>query len=214
MPRLIGVIAFSAVFFLLAGCGLQPSASKSDEHAPDAKGVAVVDLDAVAKRIGRDVEIAKSLEQKQTALNERLAAIQESVRSQYKEKKEKAGDKPTDEQQKELRALEQDLGLSVKRHMGEAQKNIALFRQQLVNRFREQVRPVARDVAEQKGFDIVVLKDESLLFVVEEHAEITDAVIERMLAANTSTPAVKSDAALPPKADRQPKESPAAASGN
>ncbi len=211
MSRLVGVVAAFTVFSYVAGCGYQAPESQSDAYA---RGVAVVDLDAVAKRIGRDVEIAKSLEHKQTSLNERLAAIQESVRTQYKEKKEKAGETPSDEQQKELRTLEQDLSLSVKRQMGEAQKDLALYRQQLVNRFREQVRPVARDIAENKGFDIVVLKDESLLFVVKQSAEITDAVIERMLTADASTTAPKTGAALPPDTDRQPQESPAAASGN
>src|SRR4051794_32582771 len=101
--------ALGAILCCLAGCNSSPASPNSGRHNPAANGVAVVDLDAVAKRLGKDVEIAKSLDQKQTTLKERVDAIQESAVSQLRELKKKMGEKPSDKQQQEFRTLQQDL---------------------------------------------------------------------------------------------------------
>jgi Skp family chaperone for outer membrane proteins len=55
----------------------------------------------------------------------------------------------------------------------------------LVQKFRDEVFPVAKEIAQERGFKTILLKSESVLFAWEPESEITEEVIKRM-----STPLV------------------------
>lgn len=73
------------------------------------------------------------------------------------------------------------------------------FRQALVDQFREQAKPVLREVAAARGLSIVVPKNDGLLLTIDPAVEITDDVATKMtVATNPDRP--EPNAAKPRKA--------------
>jgi Skp family chaperone for outer membrane proteins len=178
-------------------------AGRASAEALKTGGVAVIDLDEVAKRMGRDKEIGQSVEMQEATLSEKLAGIHDSLNKQYASRKETLGEKPTTEQQQELKSLEKRLSLRVRREQAQAQSDLAVYQQGLIARFREEVKPVARKVAAAKGLSIVLTKDEGLFLAVEPAVEITDDVIAKLLENQATLPPRMSEAPAKKKAKQK-----------
>jgi Skp family chaperone for outer membrane proteins len=175
------------------GCGKtspEPTAAKADKPADKpVGGVGVVDLDKVAKVIGRDIEMKQKVDEHVETLNSQLSTLQGALRRQYDEKREKFGDEPTDEQLKELEASENLMERQLLEKKRKAEGELSVFRQKLVDRFREQAKPVLREVAAARGLSIVVPKNDGLLLSIDPACEITDEVAAKMNnAANSDRP--------------------------
>src|SRR5579872_3961156 len=101
MSSRISVLVLGGFVVWFAGCG-----TKSSEQplAKPAGGVGVVDLDLVAKRLGKDIEIDNLVKDKRASLTGELSTLQVSLNRMYEEKREKLGDDPTEQQVKELQA--------------------------------------------------------------------------------------------------------------
>ncbi len=164
----------------LCGCGSQEQKKVG--------GVAVVDLVEVVKRIGLDAEVNKSLKQERESLNQEYQKLQKSLSEKYDQKKKEFGEKPTEEQKKELLQLQNEHSVLLNRERVGSQQQIYVFQQRLVNRFREQVKPAAREVAAEKGLSVVITKHEGVL-TIDDAVEITDEVVAKMLE-NSSAPSI------------------------
>jgi Skp family chaperone for outer membrane proteins len=189
MLRRISVAALFTLLVSLAGCGKTSSDQATAKAEKPVGGVGVVDLDLVAKRIGRDIEMSQAVEEKMNSLNNQLTTFQGSLRRLYDDKREKFGEEATDEQIKELQTSENlmERQLFEKKRKFEGELNV--FRQKLVDQFREQAKPVLRDVAAARGLSIVVPKNDGLLLSIDPACEITDEVAAKMLAvANADRP--------------------------
>ena len=189
MLRGFSVAVLCGLLLASAGCGTkspEPTTAKAEKPVG---GVGVVDLDLVAKRIGRDIEMSQDVEEKMTSLNNQLATLQGALRRQYDEKREKIGDDPTEEQIKELQASENLMDRQLIERRRKAEGELSVFRQKLVDKFREQAKPVLRDVAAARGLSIVVPKNDGLLLSIDPAVEITDDVAAKMvLATNPDRP--------------------------
>lgn len=178
----IGGVAIFAAGALLAQ--FRPAASAKADKVEKAEkpvgGVGVVDLDAVAKRLGRDIEMQNQVQERLASLNAKLASLQDSLRRLHEEKREKYGDEMTDEQIKELQLSQDRMDAQLREFNRKAQSELAVFRQALVDQFREQAKPVLRQVAAARGLSIVVPKNDGLLLTVDPAAEITDDVAAKM----------------------------------
>ena len=203
MPVIRPIFGFALLVLLCAGCGKEPS------------GVAVVDLDEVAKRLGRDMSISKSVKETQNGLNQQLNTLLVNLQDQFKQQSAKFGDEPTPEQQAQLRKLNNDMTNLLAQKKRLAQNLYLQNQRQLVVRFREEVKPVAKQVAEERGFAIVMPKDQNSLLVADAAVDITEQVIAKMQAnpvqaAPAAQPAVQPEAK--PAAEtvdaRAPKRSP------
>ena len=53
----------------------------------------------------------------------------------------------------------------------------------MINRFREEVKSVARKVASDKGLSIVVTKNDSVIFAYDSTVDITNEVADQLLLA-------------------------------
>src|SRR5258708_36118885 len=103
MSSRISMVVLGGLLTVSAGCGLRPA----DQEAKAAKsvgGVGVVDLDMVAKRLGRDIEMSNDVQERLTSLNNKLNTLRDSLRRLYDEKKDRFGESPTEEQAKKLQA--------------------------------------------------------------------------------------------------------------
>jgi len=189
------IVCAAAAFAV--GCGLQ----NGQQTAQDARGgTAVIDLDSVAKRLGRDVEINEAVQKKQTELNEQLALLRDKLNIQFNDARAKYGDELTPEQEKELQSLQGQMAVQLTQAQRKAQLNLEVFKQTQISRFREDVKPIAHNVAVDSGFTTVVPKNDSFVFTFEPSVDITNLVVEKM---KTSSPTkVEKTAAVPsPKAN-------------
>ena len=156
-------------------------------------GVLVVDLDAVAKAIGAD----KAIDSKVTAHNQELAQQLDKIREELKktlaEDQTKLGTTPTNEQkqafQQKFQAAQQAFG----ERNQQAQQESNQFRLKQAQEFRDQVKPVAEELAKKKGATVV--STPVTLLWTDPGSDITQDVIkvlnERGGKAATPSPAGK-----------------------
>ncbi len=178
------------------GCG-------SDE--PQLGSVAILDLDAVAKRLGRDLEMADSLQQRESVLNQQLAVVQTSFQNELNEKQSEFGVELADDETQELLGLRRTANLKLNSVRQKAQGNLARYRRSIVNQFREEAKPIARQIAEEKGVKIVLTKNDFVVFSFDSVIDITEEVIARMTAQKTNTAANSTKAKqTPPDSTAKP----------
>ncbi len=174
---------FTLCALLVVGLStLQLGCGSSDESLAsiESRGMAVVDLDAVAKKLGRDVEMQKLISERQTALNQQLAAIQDNLRSQFEDKKTEFGPNPTEDQTQQLVAIQNQINLELRRTKATAQNDLERYKQGLIAEFREEVKPVVKQIAAENGIGVVVPKNEAIIFTFEPESDITELVASAM----------------------------------
>ncbi len=171
----------SLVLASLVGCGQQEVKPTADPG-----GVAVIDLDAVAKQLGRDVQMSNAAKQQADLLNEQLTQYQVTLRGQFDQKKNEFGVEPPEteeelqKQQAELQLIDRQLGTQLNQARAKAQQNLNANKLRLIHDFREEVKPVAQSVATELGLSMVVTKNDSVVFAFSSAVDITDRVAERM----------------------------------
>jgi Skp family chaperone for outer membrane proteins len=196
----------SGLLLACIGCGkTDPGTQTVDTPQPAEKsmgGVGVVDLTMVAKRTRRDVEMTEAVEERRATLNKKLLTLQNSLRRLYEQKKEGFGDDPTDDQLAELKASEDRMERELLEVKRKSELELSSFHQTLVDQFREQTKPILREVAAERGLSIVIPKNEGLLLTVDPKVEITEEVAVRMH---------KGDVDASEKPARKPKKKPTTA---
>ncbi|HEY2251557.1 MAG TPA: OmpH family outer membrane protein [Planctomycetaceae bacterium] len=192
MLRRTSVAVLCGFLATFTGCGKtapESVAAKTDKTEKADKpvgGVGVVDLDKVAKVIGRDIEMGQKVDEEVASLNNKLTTLQGALQRQLEDKREKFGSDPTEEQLKELQSSENLMERQLLERKRKAEGELTIFRQKLVDQFREQAKPVLREVAASRGLSIVVPKNDGLLLSIDPACEITDEVAAKMGAALNS----------------------------
>ena len=175
-PRM-PILVLTGLVAWCSGCGKN---SPEQPVAKPAGGVGVVDLDVVAKRLGRDIEMNNLVQERVTSLNSKLTTLQGSMRRLYDEKREKLGEDPTEEQLKELQSWQDRTDAQLLESKRKAEVELGSYKQQLVDQFREQAKPFLREVATARGLSIVIPKNNALLLTIDPAVEITDDVAAKM----------------------------------
>jgi len=156
--------------------------------------VAVIDLQEVADKLGRIDEIGEALKAEQADLRAGLGTAQtraqevfDEAKAEYDKKLEALGEDVADDDPEKVK-LDQQLGLTVRNLRGQlnqlqqrAQNELGQKQRKMLVRFREQVRPHARRIAEERGLTVVIPKSESTLFAFVPEVDITDAVSDEMM---------------------------------
>jgi Skp family chaperone for outer membrane proteins len=186
-------VALAAGAMLLAGCGFQPGGQTASAKG----GLAVIDLDQVAKSVGRTQEINESWKVRKSALDQQLQAAQKSFKEQIEAKEAEFGDQPTDEQKQTIAAYKQQANAKLLEAGRKAQANLEQYRNQMVASFRDEVRPFAKQVASEKGLSVVIPRNEGFLLSIDEGVDITNDVI---LSFQSKKPAAAPTAAAKPAA--------------
>ena len=171
MPRKI----FSLVFWCVVALGAGALGSR---FVRPQVGVAVVDLDRVAKELGHDVQMANDLKSNQTALLNELATIQKDANEELKKMQSELGeDAPAEEMQK-LKQTASATQMQFNQLQKQADAKLVQRRNFLVASFREQARPIVFEVAKAHGAHAVVT--ETVLYTFDDTIDITNAVIAKM----------------------------------
>jgi Skp family chaperone for outer membrane proteins len=158
------------------GCGQQG-------RQGGAGNVAVIDLDEIARRLGRDAVMQQAMIDQQSSVNDRLTVLQTTLNETFEDRRRQVDpEAATEEQKQELQTLFTELNqeLAVKRQQGI--NEIVSHRQGLITQFREEVKPIALAVAAERGLDVVVTKNDTVVYAYGEGADITEDVIGRMAA--------------------------------
>ena len=142
--------------------------------------VAVVDLDAIAQKLGKDKQFLQMIEQRQVSLNEQVIATQQSLIQQLNQKKSEFGEVSSDEA-KELAQLQTKANTILATTRTQAQSNLTSYQLDIVNRFRADVKPIAMELATKKGCCVVLSKNDSVVFAFDKTIDLTDEVTAAML---------------------------------
>jgi Skp family chaperone for outer membrane proteins len=178
----------SGLVAILAGCGWNADAQTAPPRADGtaAASVVVVNLQDVLERLGHDKDLNKQLQAKKEEQQQQFATLSADVKSQVAAKKAELGENATEQQKKELQSLELRLTLGLRQAQAQLNNEFNAYRLQLVNRFREQVKPVASTIAKKRKASVVLARDEGVVLVYENSVDITDDVVQGMLASPTA----------------------------
>jgi Skp family chaperone for outer membrane proteins len=171
--RLIVVAALVAA----SGCEWQ-----SAPPARTTAAVAVIDLDAIAHRLGTDQQIADSITQRQTALKQQLVDLAKNYNAQIAEKQKTLPAAQAQQNDVTLASWQQQATASLNQAKQRADVDLKSHKQQLINQFRDQIKPAARRVAHERGLSVIVTKNDSVVFDYTGAADITEAVVNELLA--------------------------------
>jgi Skp family chaperone for outer membrane proteins len=182
-------------FLILAWAGCLPlvvacnrGADATSERAADLPtgGVAVIDLDEVARRLGREGAIKQSLVAHETSLNQQLETLRVSYANQLQQRKEELPEQPARGDLAQVNAFEQQAVNRIQQARQHAQKDLLSQKRDLINAFREEVKPIASRVAATKGLNLVVSKNDTFLFAFDSAVDITQEVVAKMQATTIS----------------------------
>lgn len=184
------------------GCGDQtanhtPAAVPSvevglvEQHIPGR--VAVIDLDLVATRLGRDVEILNAIKSRHNTLAQQLEAIKLDYEKQIVEKQQEIGEAPSPDQTEALTGMRNDALQKLAQVQNQARENLTQHSSQVISQFREQVKAVAREIAASRGADVVFTRNDSVVFSYEPTVDITEDVISAMVTTYGSSTSVSQD---------------------
>ncbi len=161
---------------LMAGCGQMTGGGSS----PPASAVAIVDLDKVAARVGRDKKLNQAIKEKETELNEQLESERAALEQQVGQRRSEVGDQPTDTQQAELQAFQQEAARKLLAARQLASNQLQQLRAQLINEFRSEIQPVVLKIASARKISLVLTKNDAMVLAYDPLVDITEAVADGM----------------------------------
>ena len=183
---------------LIAGCQPQGGAA----------GVAIIDLDAVARALGRDDVIAQQINVANQQLAGQLGQVATNLQQQVQARRDEY-EVIGDEAEQELQQLTAVANQRLQQTQQLAQQRSAQFRQAVINSFRNEVTPYASEIAASRGAVAVVTVATPMLWF-DSQADITDEVIAKMREAGLER-ASQPTAAVAPAAAAPTAAAPAAA---
>ena len=183
MTRTLSLLILGALALSFTGCdklGINLGGGSADQNQPN--GFAIIDLDEIASRLKKDVQLQNALKQRESQFNSELSQLRNRFRQQVQLQQQQLGEEPTEEQQQQLVQLVNNLNVQLSRAQSTAQQQLNRDEVALVQNFRNEVRPVAVKIALERGFTIVLTKNEAVLFAYDDNFDITEEVIRRMAA--------------------------------
>ncbi len=182
--RALCTVLLCVITLFFVGCGtdslLGVNTSGGAKGGQAARGVAVIDIDTVAKQVGRFDAISQQVSEKTKSLNSELAQEQLEYRNEVQEAERALSAGATDEQVARVTQLKRARATMLLRSRKQAQANLSKFRAEQIQSFREEVKPIAQQVASARGLSLVVSKNDSVVFSYEPTIDITSDVIARM----------------------------------
>jgi len=166
-------VAAALAGFAVAGC-------QRESEGP-ALAVAVVDMNEVAERLGRDAKIQNALEAKQKELSDELNSVQKNLAEQLEKARSQAGEQPSDEASQRLAELSREARRRLTETRQKASEAFGRKRDELAQRFREEVKPYAREAARKRGMSLVIPYSDNNVLTMAPSVNITDDVVGLMV---------------------------------
>ena len=93
-----------------------------------------------------------------------------------------AGESSPAARKQQLAELERDFNLQLNQAQRTAQNELSVYRQRLIQRFRDEVVPLAQEAASQRGLGVVLTKNDTVLLAFDDAHDITAAVVAKLRA--------------------------------
>lgn len=142
-------------------------------------GVAVIDLERVAEATGRNKSIAGRIQDYVKQQETGLQKLRKELNSKLAAEREKVGKKPASKEQQRLGQLTADYEQQLRQEVNKVSQAADRLKVNLVTDFKNEVTPVARRLAQQKGLSVVMAKQSAMLYIAPE-VDITEGVIDEM----------------------------------
>jgi Skp family chaperone for outer membrane proteins len=180
--QLISALACAAVAGAgLAGCGEHGPSVEAHDTNVSRGNVAILDLQAVAARLGRSDEMKEVLSERGEELQSKLSTLKGDLQTKLDQKSKEIEEANGVADPKKLAQLQQDARGELNRALQQAQGELQKEARRTVMRFREEVKPVARRVARDRGLQIILTKNEAVVFEYDSAVDMTDAVVGEMI---------------------------------
>lgn len=167
---------FVALAFVLTLTGCEPPKDQ----------IAFADLDAVARALGRDNAIEQSVGAKSQDLRTQLETAAVQLRDQLQEEQKKLGSSPTEAAQRELANLAQAAQRRMQENIQIAEAQVNEFRASEITKFRDEVKPLAEEIAKARGAKAVLSSGVGIVWF-DTSVDITADLIEKMRAKGSAT---------------------------
>ncbi len=141
--------------------------------------VAVIDLNLVAKTLGRDDLIIKNVKSANDNLNQQLEKIAADLRKQLDKEKSKLGEKPSKDEEQQFIQLVQKANNQLNQTKQVAVQKSQQLQNSLIAEFRNEVSKASKEVAQKNGYLTVLATNDSLLWA-DTTVDITNEVIREM----------------------------------
>lgn len=164
----MALVVLGALAFILFNSGKSSS------------NVVVVDLGRVHRDLGREGALMEELQKEQVALNTKVEELRAGLETKISTMKEKIGDSPNDEQQKELNRLEQEMAMEIKLQTENNRQLLDNRSRESFAKFLQEVRPVALKIAAKRRATIVLNLHPDRIITADPSADITSEVVEAL----------------------------------
>lgn len=173
-------------------------------------GVAVLDIDEVARQLGVEEKVRVDLQKMQDNLNADLKRTQETMQKQMEGVEKAAGETPSDEQKRQIIATNQQLNEEFNRLKAQAQNTLGQERVRQINEFRIRLEPIALKAAQEAGFEVVLMKVTPPVFTYAQSVDITQATTKLALDSGLQVKASEVQNAPAPATTEAPADAPKA----
>jgi len=165
---------------VLSGCNQQASTAAEIGNVTAGK-VAIIDLDRIAKALGKDTEIIAALQANEVRAKAKLRDLEASLKTQIKGHKDQIENSEDPQATGGIDVMVRNANLRLRQAVGTEQQNAARMQTKLANDFRQEVLPAARRAAVDRGMSVVIVRQANLLYY-DSAVDITDAVVDDMQA--------------------------------
>jgi Skp family chaperone for outer membrane proteins len=183
--RSIEILSLLILSLLLAGCGsggASPSAQddangdgRAGEDEPSAGRVAVVDVQQLAEATGIESQVARLMQRVEKQREQQLQQYQGSLQKKIKNFASQFGESPSKQQQQQLRQQRVQAIQNLRQAKERLQQSVQQAREKVIEDFRRQIRPIANEVATERGMGVVLAKTNHVI-AARPSADITDAL--------------------------------------
>ena len=164
--------------FLLILSGLFAACNQQAPVNP----VGIIDLNKISQETGNAEHIKAELEKIRTRLKTDLQTVQSNLQTSLQEGQKNLGKNPTDEQRLKLGKMLAEAQQKLKQAQESAGHQMKNRQAELVIELRDQVRPIASNIAAEQGMSVVLIKNDNTMIAYDGKSDITDTVIARMKA--------------------------------
>jgi len=175
--KLTAIVLLMATVTLLAGCNNEP---------PKPQAV-LINVSTVATASGINEQITKRTETMKQQLSEEMKALSARLNKEFEDEKAGLGDSPSEEDEKKIQALRQQLNKQIIQARSERSEKFKKEASEIRQSYLDGITSVAQMVALEHGASII-LKARGV-FWSDGSLDITDEVLERMPGGEDTQPA-------------------------
>jgi Skp family chaperone for outer membrane proteins len=133
-------------------------------------------MEQIAVATGFDQSLGQQMSKLNAQIGEHLKQTQEKIRTQLQTQQNAMGENPSEAQKRDFEKLSYDLDQQYRQELNKAQQASSQAHNSMLGQFHQKITPIAQNVANERGFDIVMLRTDTMM-VVAPKADITQDVL-------------------------------------